>query len=104
MCETATPASFYLLTDVFSIDFCPYLDAYSCQFEYPFVRWYYEVQSTTETTTTTMTAAAVTATTTTTASATTATTAAATEIHYNVSTQKTVDGIKCQWCLYILCC
>jgi len=100
MCETATPSSFYLLTDGFLINFCPNLDAYFCQFEYPVVRWNYQVQSTTATTTT-MTAVAATATTT--VSTTTATAAAATEIHYNVSTEKTVDGVKYQWCLYILC-
>lgn len=48
-------------------------------------------------------AAAATAITKTTASATTATTAAAKETHYNVSTEKTADGVKFQWCLYILC-
>jgi len=40
MCETATPSSFYLLTDGFSINFCPNLDAYFCQFEYSVVRSY----------------------------------------------------------------
>jgi len=43
MCETAIPSSFYLLTDGFSINFCPNLDVYFYQFEYTDVRWYYQV-------------------------------------------------------------
>lgn len=70
MCETATPSSFYLLTDGFSINFCPNLGAYFCQFAYPVVRRNYQVQSTTATTTT-MTAAIATTTITITTSTTT---------------------------------
>jgi hypothetical protein len=50
-----------------------------------------------------MTAAVAATAITTTASATTVTAAAAKEIHYNASTEETVDGVKFQWCLCILC-